>query len=329
MFAWDDDWLAGSAEAAVETGIPIADAHHHLWARPDRPTYLAADYLADSEAHDIRASVFVECGWGYRPSGPRHLRSVGETAAAAVAARTGFPDGHRLAAVVAFADLTDTAHLDEALDAHEDAGARLLRGVRHSAATHAAIDVASARSRPPGLLRQADFRDSLQRLGERGLVFDAWLYHPQLPDFVELASAVPGTMMVLDHLGGPLGVGPYRDRRASVLASWRADLSDLATCPNVRVKLSGIGMPEFGAGFQHRSRPPASKVIAEAWGDPIRYVIDTFGADRCMFGSNFPVDKVSFPLANLWNAFKDMTRDLPAGERAALFSGTARAVYRI
>jgi predicted TIM-barrel fold metal-dependent hydrolase len=161
------------------------------------------------------------------------------------------------------------------------------------------------------------------------LSFDAWLYHPQIPELTALARAVPEGTFVLDHLGGLLGVGPYEGQRDEILAQWRLDIADLASCPNVVVKLGGIGMVVFGLGFEQLPEPPSSDDLVAAWSGPISYAIEQFGVDRCMFESNFPVDRISFSYAALWNAFKSMTADASSAERDALFRGTAARVYRL
>jgi predicted TIM-barrel fold metal-dependent hydrolase len=345
-------------EPVVEPDLPIVDPHHHLWSYPERggyqPVYLLDDLHADTgSGHRVVATVFVECGWAYRTDGPPEMREVGETADVAGSAvestagdgatddgATGngsatdgaAGDGARIAGIVGSCDLRlDPATLDRVLDAHEQAGRGLFRGIRHRVAHDPTGSARTSRAddNPPGLLLDERFRAGVALLGRRGLTFDAWLYHVQLPELVDLARAVPGTTIVLDHLGAPLGVGAYAGRRAEVLAAWRADLTALAASPNVVVKLGGVGMRPYGSGWADRGLGASSDEIVHEWGEPIRFVIETFGPHRCMFESNFPVDKVSFSYRTMWNAYKRMTSDFTASERADLFAGTAVRTYRL
>jgi L-fuconolactonase len=271
----------------------------------------------------------VECGWAYRDGGPEHLRPVGETASVAALAEGSGASGAEIAGIVGFADLTHEA-VAETLDAHQAAGRSRFRGIRHATAFDPDPRVRRTHSRPrPGMMAEPAFVRGVEALAHRDLAFDAWLYHPQIPELTALARAVPECRLVLDHLGGLLGTGPYEGRREEILRRWRADLAELATCPNVFVKLGGIGMVVYGLGFERRPSPPSSEELVAAWGEPIRFAIETFGPDRCMFESNFPVDKVSCSYTVLWNAFKQMSDHLSAAERAALLAGTARSAYRL
>ena len=126
-----------------------------------------------------------------------------------------------------------------------------------------------------------------------------------------------------------LGVGPYAGRRPEILAGWRKDIDELAKCPNVNVKLGGIGMTSFGFDFHERDVPPTSADLAAAWRQYIEPCIEAFGVNRCMFESNFPPDKQSCGYTELWNAFKRITAGASAAEKTALYSGTAALVYRL
>jgi L-fuconolactonase len=309
-------------EQVLEPDLAICDPHHHLWSHPgDR--YLMEELRADiGSGHRVERTVFVECRSAYRADGPGHMAPVGETDFV-VAADPGGP----IAGIVGFADLRDPA-IGDVLAAHIEAGRGRFRGIRHISAwdpsLEATIDLVVS---PPGLLGDPAFRSGFAALGRAGLGFDAWLYHPQLPELTALARAHPDVPIVLDHLGGPLGTGRYR--RADVRPSWRAAMADVAACPNVTLKLGGIGMPIFGADWHDRPGGATSEEIASAWGDDIRWCIEAFGADRCMFESNFPVDKVSCSYRNLWNAFKRMAAGASPSEKAALFAGTAVRTYRL
>ncbi|HEU5194917.1 MAG TPA: amidohydrolase family protein [Methylomirabilota bacterium] len=320
-------------EEILEPGLPICDPHHHLWDHP-RHRYLLDELLADTgSGHDVRATVFVECLSMYRAHGPDALRPVGETefvnGIAAMSASRRY-DGTRVAAgIVSFADLTLGEAAGAVLDAHRAASPRF-RGIRHAAGWDASEAIRNSHTNPPpGLLADGRFRRGFAELVRRGLTFDAWCYHPQLPEVAALARAFPDATIVLDHFGGPLGIGPYRDRRAEVFAWWRGAIKTVAECPNVVAKLGGLVMPLNGFGFHKRAAPPDSAELAAATRDWYLHAIDCFGPARCMFESNFPVDKVSASYRVLWNSFKRITASFSKDDKAALFHDTAARVYRV
>src|SRR4051794_39773931 len=333
MSIWDDDWLGQHVEDILEPDLPIVDGHHHLWRRDGAQPYHLAELHADTGAgHRVEQTVFVECAWAYRTDGPEALRPVGESAAVAeVAAASAADGGAEIAAIVGRADMMLGDAVDEVLEAHEAAGRGRFRGIRHATAYDPDHRVRRSHTKPtPGMLGEAPFRRGVARLAARGHSFDAWLYHPQIPELTALAQALPEAPIVLDHLGGPLAVGPYEGRRAEVRAQWQADMAALAACPNVTVKLGGIGMAIFGTPVERERRPPlSSTALADEWSGPIRFVIEQFGPDRCLFESNFPVDKAACSYVTLWNAFKRIAAGASESEKTALFSGTARRVYRL
>ena len=332
MFTWNDDWLSKRTEAVVDPDQVIVDAHHHLWpANGAMQQYLLDDLHLDTSAgHRVTSTVFMECMWSYRPDGPVPLRPVGETEAVAAAAAVSAATGSTISGIVGFADMTLGDAVGDVLDAHVAVGDGLFRGIRHATALDADPLVRRTHTRPtPGLMAEPDFRAGVRQLGDRGLSFDAWLYHPQIRELTDLARAIPDVTFVLDHIGGPLGVGSFAGRREEILEVWRRDLGDLAACPNVVVKVGGIGMAVYGLGFELQDDPPSSDELVAAWGAPIRHVIDTFGVERCMFESNFPVDKGSCSYVVLWNAFKKMVADASPSEKDALFRGTASRIYRL
>ena len=324
-------WLARHHEEALEPDLPIVDAHHHLWDWPgDR--YLLEELRADTgTGHAVVQTVFVECTYGYRDDGPEALRPVGETEhVARLAAVADATPGPTVAGIVGFADLRLGAAVEEVLAAHVEAGEGRFRGVRHASAWDASDEVGNAHTDPPpGLLLDPDLRAGVEALGRAGLSFDAWLYSPQLGELVDLARRCPDVTIVVDHLGGPLAVGPYATRRPEVLAEWRTAMASVAACPNVSLKLGGIGMPTIGPDWHERPEPPTSEDVAREWGPSVRWAIEAFGADRCMFESNFPVDGWTIGYGVLWNAFKRMVADASPAERDALFRGTATRVYRL
>lgn len=330
---------APPAEAVLEPLLPIIDPHHHLWDLPGS-RYLLPELLADTgstdaqgERHDIRATVFVECAAMHRAGGPEALRPVGETefvnGIAAMSASGLYGPTRVAAGIVAFADLRRGAAVRDVLEAHIDAARGRFRGIRHAAAWHADPRIRRSHSKPPpGLLLDRAFREGFAQLAPLGLSFDAWLFHPQLPELTDLARAFPDTTIVLDHFGGPLGIGPYAGQADAVYAQWRRDLDALAQCPNVVAKLGGLNMPINGFGWHKGGRQPGSQQLADATARYYLHTIDRFGPARCMFESNFPVDKVSCPYLVLWNSFKRLAQGFSAADKAALFHDTAARVYR-
>ena len=326
-------WLAQVQEDILEPELPICDPHHHLWDHA-QSRYLLDELLADVDSgHNVVSTVFMECAAMYRAGGPDALRPLGETefvnGIAAMSASGGYGEGRMCAAIVGFVDLTLGAAAGDALDAHMAASGRF-RGIRHASGWDASDAVRNSHTNPTqGLLADETFRAGFRELGKRGLTFDAWLYHTQLPELVDLARSFPHQPIVLDHFGGPLGIGPYEGRRAEILEQWKVDVAALAECPNVVAKLGGLVMPINGFGFHKRDKPATSDELVAATRDYYLHMIDCFGPDRCMFESNFPVDKQSCSYPVLWNSFKKIAAECSASEKAALFHDTAVRVYRV
>lgn len=321
------EWLDQAPESVVEPDLPIVDPHHHLWPAGGAGPYGLADLHADTVAgHRVEQTVFVECRAAYRADGPVELAPVGETEF--VAGEAARDPRQLIRGIVAHADLR-SPNLDAVLDAHEAAGRGLLRGIRdalsHAREPHESI-VGDA---PAGLYRDRAFRAGVARLGARGLLYESWHYHYQNRELVELAHAAPSTMMVLDHFGTPLGVGPYAGERAEIFVQWKTDIAELARCDNVVAKLGGLAMPCNGFAWHTAQRPPTSDELIAAQARYYLHTIECFGPERCMFESNFPVDRQSLSYRTLWNAFKKMTTEFSRSERATMFSGTARHVYRL
>ncbi|SDB71139.1 amidohydrolase family protein [Belnapia rosea] len=329
-----EDWLARHAEEPLDPALPIVDPHHHLWDRPGW-RYLLPELLADTgQGHTIIATVFVQCRAMHRADGPEAMQPIGETefanGVAAMSASGLYGPIRACAGIVSHANLTLGAAVRPVLEAHIAAGNGRFRGIRHITSWDADESLITPGYATPGdILYREEFRAGFAQLAPLGLSFDAWLYHPQIPDLTALARAFPETPIVLDHVGGPLGIKAYAGKRDAVFAEWRAAMAELATCPNVSVKLGGLGMRINGFGFEERVEPPDSDTLAAAWKPYINSTIELFGAARCMFESNFPVDKGSYSYGVFWNACKKLAAGASAEERHALFSGTASRFYRL
>jgi L-fuconolactonase len=331
-----EDWLAEVTEEILEPELAIVDPHHHLWDFPSH-RYLLPDLLADTgSGHNIESTVFIECTASYRAEGAAELRPLGETefvnGIAAMSASGAYGKTRVAAGIVGLVDLTIGARAEEVLGQHLAAAGKRFKGIRHAAAWEdKAPEIHNSHTNPPPHLYRdhATFREGFAALGRLGLSFDAWLYHPQIPDLTHLARAFPRQPIVLNHLGGPLGLGWYADKRQEILRTWQHDLRELAGCGNVTLKLGGLGMRVNGFRFHHRPRPPSSQDLAAAWRPYVETGIEAFGPSRCMFESNFPVDKISGAYATYWNAFKRLAAGASPDEKAALFRDTAKRFYRL
>jgi predicted TIM-barrel fold metal-dependent hydrolase len=322
-------------EPVLEPDLPIVDPHHHLWDRPNS-RYMLPDLLADIETggHKVRATVYVEALSFYSAIKPFPFNMVGETefvAGVAAMAESGvYGPVRACAGIVSRADLTAGAAVEAQLEAHIAAAGGRFRGIRHAGAWDADPAVPKGHVDPPqGLYAQPAFREGLGRLAALGLSFEAWQYQSQLKEVIALARAVPQARIMLNHVGGPLGIGGYAERREAAFAQWEADVRELAQCPNVWVKLGGLGMAWVGQGFDRDPEGATSEALAKAWRPYIETCLEAFGPQRGVFESNFPVDKVSCSYRALWNAFKRIAAGASAAEKAALFHDNAIAFYRL
>ncbi|MEE3328293.1 MAG: amidohydrolase family protein [Myxococcota bacterium] len=332
MTLLDPQWLELVEEDPLETDLEICDPHHHHWDHADS-RYMREELAHDLRGHRVAKTVFVECGSHYFSTGPESLRPVGETEFVQSIADQRLDDqdqGGLDAGIVGHANLLLGDAVAEVLEAHLNASPDRFRGIRHSAAWHESAEIRPSHSEPPAhMLMQAPFRAGFAQLSRYGLTFDAWLFHTQLDELYDLACHDASTVIVLNHMGGPLGIGPFAGRRAEVFSEWKQRMARLAECENLVVKLGGLQMAISGFDWHRQAQPPSSLQLLEKLEPYYLYCIDQFGVDRCMFESNFPVDKVSCSYTVLWNFFKRMTRGCSDSERKALFSKTAERVYRI
>jgi len=331
---FSEEWLTRHVEPIIDPTLQIVDAHHHLWDLP-RQRYMIEDILPDLRSgHDVTATVYVDCGSMYRRAGVPELRAVGEVefanGVAAMAASGDYGATRICAGIVSFGSLHLGATCKPVLEAMLRAGGERFKGVRQASAWDPDLKVSRpVPERPAGLLLDSRFREGFACLAPLGLTFDAYLFQPQIPELTSLARAFPETPIVLDHLGGPLGVGRYAGRSDDMFAAWKSAMTELAKCSNVFVKLGGLGMKIAGFDFHERGTPASSEEIARAWRPHIETAIELFGANRCMFESNFPPDKGSCSYLVLWNVFKRIVAGATPTERENLFSRTAERFYRL
>ena len=328
--AVDQDWLSRHTEPILEPELPIIDPHHHLWTR-DGNVYLLPELLADiASGHNVVATVFEECHSMYRASGPDEEKSIGETefvtGIAAMGASGIFGPTKVCARMVGRVDLMLGSRAGHLLEWHMLASGGRFAGVRQSTAWDASDRIHKVVAHP-GMLSDTAFRAGIAALSALGLVFDAWVYHPQLDEVAKLAAAFPNTRIVLNHVGSPILGGPYAADRDKVFADWRAGMTNLAKQPNVTVKLGALPIRLPAVSTAAKDTPPSSEEVATAWRPWLETSIELFGADRCMFESNFPVQKRWCSYQVVWNAFKRIAGNASTAEKTALFAGTAARVY--
>lgn len=327
----DKAWLDQVVEEIIDPAMPIIDPHHHLWG------YSGVEYLAEQLYHDtnsghrIEKTVYIECGSEYRGNGPEYMKPLGETEFVVQQAkkleRFGGPI---IAGMVGMVDLQLGDRLEDVLNQHMEVSEGRLKGIRHSAARalypetlHIPGDA------PEGLYQDLKFRNGLKVLGRQGLTYDAWHYHYQNQAFTAMARSVPDTILVLDHFGTPLGVGPFVNQRKEIFGQLKKDLREMAKCENVVAKLGGLAMPDNGFGWEKNPRPPTSDEFAAAQGEYYLQAIECFGPARCMMESNFPVDRNSISYAVLFNGMKKIVADFTDAEKRQLFHDTASRIYRL
>ena len=334
-----NDWLTLTVEPTLEPDIPICDPHHHFWDRrmADIPyqRYLLHELVADiNSGHDVRSTVFVEARAMYRADGPEELRPVGEVefvqGLAAASASGLYGPSRAAASIVGHANLNLGNGVKPVLEALLAASPNRFRGIRHSVTWDPNPEIQNTPAHKiEGQLASDNFRAGARVLAGMGLSLEGWSYSRQLPELADLAKAIPDLSIIVNHIGGLLRIGPYANRDDEVMATWRNGITALAACPNVTIKLGGIGEPRSGFDWHERDKPIGSEELAETIAPIINHCIEEFGPDRCMFESNFPADKISYSYNVMYNAFKRVSKDFSAAERAAMFHDTAARVYRI
>jgi predicted TIM-barrel fold metal-dependent hydrolase len=333
-------WLDQISEEIIDQDIEIVDPHHHLWPGPPRTEgakaenrYLLEDLWKDTESgHKISKTVFVECGQGYFESGSDAMKPVGETKFVYEVVEEAKLDKSKaqIEGIVGHADMMLGSSAREVLEAHVEEGKGRFKGIRHGASWDESEEIRNSHSIPiRHIYLDSKFQQGIEQLDALNLTLDAWNYHKQIKELTELAKCFPNLKIVQNHFGGPLGIGPYKNKREEVFSEWKDSISELAERENVYMKLGGLAMPINGWGWHKRERPATSEELVEKHGKYYLHAINSFGVKRCMFESNFPVDKRSISYPVLWNGFKRVVRDYSLEEKEFLFSKTATEFYSL
>ncbi len=330
-------WLEQVREEIIEPHREIIDPHHHLWRNRFGADYLLPELWKDTgSGHKIVKTLFMECRAFYDKDAPAHLAPLGETKAITQIAEDSHADPSQatIAGIVGHADLTLAGTqpdlLNDVLDQHIAIGKGLFKGIRHAAAfDKRPEDLLIPGPAPEYLHGKESFRKGIRMLAEKGLTYDTWHFHHQNLDFLDLARAVPECTMVLDHFGTPLGVGIYASCKDEIFQQWKQEIAELAKCPNVYAKLGGLAMPDNGFKWHLRDKPPSSDEFVAAQKKYYMHTIKCFGPERCMFESNFPVDRLSINYHVLFNGFKKLVADFSETEKHRMFYATAEKVYTL
>lgn len=323
-------WNQRLYETALKLGAKQSDIDY-----VGKPDYVAYDYLPEdyaSDARELRIShvVHVEASW----QGKKPMDAVDETRwVDGLFGESHSRAGIGLGGIVGYADLR-SSEAKAVLQAHREASSCLV-GIRQMLAWDDDKGVMRYCDEP-SLWQQPQWRNNFEALTTLDLSFDAWFFHHQLDEMVALAKAYPEIRFMLCHMGTPIGLaGPFASYghttadRERIKAHWQEGMARVAHCPNVHVKLSGFFMPVVGWGLHHLAAPVSNDAIIHQYKPLVDFVIDQFGVERCMFASNFPMDKVSLSLKQLYDLYWDIVADHTEQERVALFHDNAAAFYRI
>ena len=334
------EWLDQVTEEIVDQDLEIIDPHHHLWPGTPRTDGVSADnrYLLEDlwndtqSGHNLVKTVFVECGQGYYESGSEAMKPVGETRFVVEVAEEAKQDISKaqIEGIVGHADMMLGESAREVLEAHLEEGKGRFKGIRHGASWDESDEIRNSHSNPiQSIYLDDEFQKGIEQLDALNLTLDAWNYHKQIKELTELAKCFPNLKIVQNHFGGPLGIGPYAGRREEVFSVWQESIAELAERDNVVIKIGGLAMPINGWGWHKRELPANSDEFIESHGRYYLHAIKCFGVERCMFESNFPVDKRSISYPVLWNGFKKIVEDFSTEEKEYLFYKTAAEFYSL
>ena len=335
-----EGWINKVQEEIIDPDRKIIDPHHHLWHGPNDPSgiqesyrYLLQDLWKDTESgHNIKKTIFIDCGQEYYSEGPERFKPVGETEFVVEIAEQASEDKSKaqIAGIIGHANMMLGSSVKEVLELHSEKGKGLFRGIRHAGGWDDDERVKNAHSHPtPHIYLEEKFQEGLQELSSLEMVFDTWHYHNQIKDLTKLAKSIPDLVIVHDHFGGPLGIGPYKGKREEIFDQWKEDINELSQCKNVFSKLGGLAMPVNGWDWHKREVPASSDEIVSEQSRYYLHTLECFGPERCMFESNFPVDKQSVSYHVIWNAYKKLTHEFSEQDKESLFYGTAEKVYKL
>ena len=333
-----NDWLDITKEDIIEPSLPICDPHHHYWdlrvERTPYGRYLLHELLDDISGHNITSTVFIEARAMYNADIEKDFKPVGEVefveGISAASASGIYGKSRASASIIGHANLNLGDRVEPVLQSLLEASPRRFKGIRHIVAwdTDKEVDTVPVYNQEEQMSTKS-FIEGAKVLSKMGLSFDSWMYFHQLPQLLNLAKKVPDLPIMVDHIGGMLLVGKYRDKKEEVLETWKKNISDLSECPNVQIKLGGLGMPITGHDWHLRKTPVGSDELAEQMKFFLDYCIEKFGTNRGMFESNFPVDKVSFSYDVLYNAFKKYSKNFSKSERSSMFHDNAIKFYKV
>ena len=331
------DWLAQVKEEIIDPQLPIIDPHHHLWNGDNQLAgsfpYLIENLNEDTfSGHNIVGTIFMECAQGYYLNGEEKYKPVGETEFVINLIKDSkkLPESTNIMGIIGYANLMLGTDVKDVLDEHLSKGEGLFKGIRHAAGWDKNNEIHNSHSNPiENIYYDKNFIKGAEELINLNLTFDAWHYHHQITDLSIFAERYPELIIIHDHFGGPLGVGPYEGKREEIFKKWKDDISLLSESKNVYAKLGGLAMPVNGWNFHKQDKPASSDQIVDLHQQYYLHTINCFGADRCMFESNFPVDRRSVTYHILWNAFKKMVSDYSDEDKNKLFFKNAKDVYGV
>ena len=334
----DDDWLGLVQEELIDPEVAVVDPHFHLMSAPFR--YDLYQWVADlSSGHQVIATVHTQAGQAHhRTAGPDHLKPVGETefllgVVDSVERQPGGPEV--CTGIIGGGDLTRGAGaVAELLDAHIALARERFKGVRMNLFWSYTKDGSMVPVDGSGDIVER-LREGVNELTQRNLSLDLICYHSNLLQVARIAASFPNTTVVVNHLGTIVDTRSSPAARQVMIDAWREGIDAISSHPNVRMKLGGCANPVVGhsmpemLAFRKRSKPATSEELAAAYSPWVDYVVKRMGSQRCMFESNFPLDKGSCSYRTLWNAFKRLSRQYPPEARRALLSQTAIDTYRL
>ena len=332
------EWLNQLIEDPILPKIPIIDPHHHLW-DVGFGRYYIEELLEDinSSGHNIVSTVYIMSSSNtkiYSKDGLEEFKPLTEIEfATSEGKRADLIPNNRVkvnASIVGSVDLTYGNKLQPVLEKAVNISEGRLKGIRMLLASHTDPRISSGAVKSDlGLMLHPNFIDGAKCVQDANLSLDFWIYHTQLNEMEKIARALPDLTIILNHIGGPIHIGEYEGKQAATHREWRSAMMRLSRIPNINVKLGGLGMAVNGAKFHNSKFPPNSVQLSDVWKPWIYETIDMFGFDRCMFESNFPVDKGSCSYGALWNAFKIIAKDMSDDEINKLFSKNAAKIYKI